>query len=426
MDSESLLNKNYNSSNPKSLFWYLAQISFFLFLFFIFFGTSAPFKADITEAEDLATSNPVRQLVFSVIYFLSLISLTPVWSKMFRIVKQEKFLAIFFLWTLLSIIWSGSPDVTFKRWIQIFGSYIVIISIFVHSESAEDILKFFRIILYIYIPISFISVFTIPDATMSYQGESAWRGLAAHKNGFGQISLVSSLFWFFSTQNKNSKLKWIYYSMFFISIILLVGSKSSTSIITLLIIGLLILFINIKEKFSFGGIGKWLLYLLGLFFVTTVIFAAILFPSVLESFFNLTGKDPTFTGRTDLWADVLTLVSKNIIWGVGYGAFWVPNTEQLNYLYQFYIWLPQQAHNGYIDIIIETGFIGLSIFASMLFAYFYRNSKWQTDNFWKYFIIAAIILNFQESSLFRTTSMVGILFTFSYLIQSFEIVNKRI
>lgn len=425
MDSENLFAKEHDSLNHKSFFWYLAQISFALFLFFIFFGTSAPFKADIIDAEDLATSNPVRQFVFSVIYFLSLISLTPVWNKVFKIVKQEKFLAVFFLWTLLSIIWSGSPDVTFKRWIQIFGSYMVIISIFVHSESVEDILKFFRIILLIYIPISFISVLAIPGATMSYQGESAWRGLAAHKNGFGQISLVSSLFWLFALRNHKSKFKWKEYSMFFISLILLIGSKSSTSIITFFIIGLVIFFVNIKEKFSINGIGKWLLYFLCLFFVVCLIFAAILFPSVLDSFFNLTGKDPTFTGRTDLWTDVLSIVSKKIIWGIGYGAFWVPNSAQLNYIYQIYIWLPQQSHNGYIDIIIETGLIGLSIFASMLIAYFYRNSKWQIENFWKYFIIAAIILNFQESSLFRTTSMVGILFTFSYLIQSFEIVNKK-
>jgi len=426
MGSENLFDKNYNSLSHKSFFSYLAQVSFFFFLFFFFFGTSLPFQENLQDSELLTTSNPVRQTVFSIIYFLSLISLTPKWNKLFKIIKQEKFLAIFLIWTLLSMFWSNYPDVTFKRWIQIFGSYIVIISIFVHSKSLDEVINFFRIILYIYIPISFISVLIIPGATMSYQGESAWRGLADHKNGFGQIALVSSLIWFFSLRNYKSKFKWIVYSMFFISLVLLIGSKSSTSLITFLIIGLLILFVNIKEKFSFSGIGKWLLYILGLFFVISLIFAAILFPSVLDSFFNLTGKDPTFTGRTDLWTDVLSIVSKKIIWGIGYGAFWVPNSAQLNYIYQIYIWLPQQSHNGYIDIIIETGLIGLSILASMLIAYFYRNSKWQIENFWKYFIIAAIILNFQESSLFRTTSMVGILFTFSYLIQSFEFINKKI
>ena len=52
--------------------------------------------------------------------------------------------------------------------------------------------------LFLYIPLSFISVLTIPGQSMSYQGESAWRGLAAHKNGFGQITLVSTLIWIFS------------------------------------------------------------------------------------------------------------------------------------------------------------------------------------------------------------------------------------
>jgi O-antigen ligase len=384
-----------------------------------------PFQANLQDSESLTTSNPIRQTVFSIVYFLSLISLLPYLNKAFKIIKQEKFLTIFLLWSMLSIIWSNYPDVTFKRWILIFGSYIVIVSIFVHSKSSEDILRFFRIILYIYIPVSLIAVFTIPGATQFYQGEYAWRGLAAHKNGFGQIALASCMIWFFSLQVYKSKYKWVDILMLFISILLLLGSRSSTSIITLFIIALLIVFVKIKENFFKYGIGKLFLYLLGLFLISFLISSVILFPYILEDFFNLIGKDPTFTGRTDLWGDALSLVSSKIIWGVGYGAFWVPDSAQLNYIYKIYIWLPQQSHNGYIDITVENGLIGLSILISMIVSYFYRNRKWKIDQFWKYFIIAAIILNFQESSIFRTTSMTGILFIFSYLMQSFEINNIR-
>jgi O-antigen ligase len=403
----------------------LSKISFFLYLFFIFFGTSLPFQENLQDSESLTTSNPIRQTVFSIVYFLSLISLLPYLNKAFKIIKQEKFLAIFLIWSLLGMIWSNYPDITFKRWILIFGSYIVIISIFVHSVSTEDILKYFRIVLFIYIPLSVISILVIPGATQSYQGEFAWRGLADHKNGFGQIVLVSSLIYFFSLHNYESKFKRLDYLMLFTSLILLLGSRSSTSIITLFIIGIIVFFTGVKEKFFIHGIAKWFMYLLVIFLGTIFIGAIFLFPSILENLFNFIGKDPTFTGRTDLWADVISIVSSKIIWGVGYGAFWVPNSSQLNYIYQIYIWLPQQSHNGYIDITIETGLVGLSIFISMLIAYFHRNRKWKIDQFWKYFILAAIILNFQESSIFRTTSMTGILFMFSYMIQSFEIVKQK-
>ena len=401
----------------------VAKYSFFFYLFFIFFGTSLPYQENLQDAESLTTSNPVRQTVFSVIYFFSIISILPYLNKAFNFIKYEKYLILFLLWALLSSLWSSYPDVTVKRWILIFGSYLVIISIFVHSKSSYEIIKIFKIILFLYIPISFISILTIPGATQFYQGEYAWRGLEPHKNGFGQIALVSSLFWYFSFKSQKSKYRYVDLIMLFISVILLLGSRSSTSTITFFIISLLIAFTNIKEQFFNYGVGKFFLYLLILFAITIIIFAIILFPDVLVSLFQSIGKDPTFTGRTELWADVLSLVSSKIFFGVGYGAFWVPDSAQLNYIYQIYIWLPQQSHNGYIDITIETGLIGLTIFISMIVSYFYRNKKWEIKPFWKYFIIAALILNFQESSIFRTTSMAGILFIFSYMMQTFEI-NK--
>jgi O-antigen ligase len=384
-----------------------------------------PFKEDVGEAEDLTTSNPIRQIIFSSIYLLAFISLVPSFEKLFKILKEEKFLLTFLIWALISMFWSNYPDVTFKRWMQIFGAYIVISSAMIYLKNPDELLKIFKWVLYFYIILSFFSVFTIPGATMSYQGELVWRGLAPHKNQLGQIALVSALMWIFSLTQKKSKYVQIDLLMLLISIILLLGSKSTTSLLVLFFLIVTILLSNTIKRLNITGITKWFVTILLFTFFAVLVSSLILFPEIIDQFFSVTGKDPTFTGRTDLWVDVLDYVSNQIIYGVGYGAFWVIGSSQMNLIYAIYIWLPQQSHNGYIDVIIETGLIGLFLLVGMILTYFLKNNRYKLNQFWKYFVITAILLNFQESSFFRTNSMVGILFIFSYLALNSEVTLRK-
>lgn len=423
MSFESPINKSVFSSLLS--FERIAKISFFLYIFFIFFGTAAPFQEEVGGTEEITTSNPVRQIVFTTIYLLALISLIPTREKLFKIIKEEKFLFIFLIWTLLSMFWSGYPDITFKRWMQIFGSFAVLCSGMIYLKNPEELLKYFKVVLYLYITLSFLTVFTIPGATQAYQGENAWRGLASHKNSFGQITLVSSLIWVFSFTQRKSRFVYMDYFMFFISIVLLVGSKSTTALLSLLILLIIISLSTLNKKMNFGGIEKYLISFTVVTLLVYFIISLTLFPQITDLFFSSTGKDPTFTGRTDLWFDVLSLTYNKLLYGFGYGAFWVVDSFQTNYIYSIYIWMPEQSHNGYIDVLLEDGLIGLMLLVIMLFTYFVKYSRYKINQFWKYFVITAIVLNIQESSFFRTTSMVGILFMFSYLALNSEIALKK-
>ena len=53
----------------------IGKFTFFAYLFFVFFGTSMPFRSEITSADDIALSNPVNQYVFSSLYVLAFFSL---------------------------------------------------------------------------------------------------------------------------------------------------------------------------------------------------------------------------------------------------------------------------------------------------------------------------------------------------------------
>ncbi len=412
------LSNNYNSSFLWRIisFERIAKLSFILYLFFYFFGTSLPFRETKIDVDEYA-SNPFRQLVFSSLYFFSFISILPVLQKVFSIIKKEKFLFIFLLWTLLSVIWSDYSDISFKRWIQIFGGYIVCLSAVIYFDS-QSILKYFRSLTYFYIILSFLAVVIIPGASMQYEGSRVWRGLAAHKNLFGELVLICTIIVLFSIRYLKTKNKTIDYLMLFISLLLLIGSRSTTSLIVLIILGLIAFSSKTQDKLGFGSLSKWIYYALLSAVLVFYSSALILVPSFLESIFGALGKDMTFTGRTDLWAYIIGIAfsASNPLIGVGYGGFWVYGSPNLIKLYSLTVERPIQAHNGYIDLTIETGFIGLSIVIIMTIWYFYNNFKKTDVQYWKYLVIATLIINLQEATLFKVNAITGFLFMLSYML----------
>jgi hypothetical protein len=96
-------------------------------------------------------------------------------------------------------------------------------------------------------------------------------------------------------------------------------------------------------------------------------------------------------------------------------------------LFDEFPWLPNQSHLGYLDILNETGIVGISIFIIMLIYYFRNLSMLKKEHFWKWFIIITLIINFTESTLFGPHMLTGILFIFSYIALYVESVkvNKR-
>jgi len=76
---------------------YLAKFSFFMYLFFLFFGISMPFQEKVTSAADFSTSNPVNQFVISVLYLISFVSLIPKRRLIFQFIKTEKLFSLFLL-----------------------------------------------------------------------------------------------------------------------------------------------------------------------------------------------------------------------------------------------------------------------------------------------------------------------------------------
>ncbi len=391
----------------------LGRLTFTLYIFFILFGVSLPFQGDPEAVEDIVTTNPFRQLIFTALYFTAFLSIIPKFGEVVEFIKKEKFVILFLFWTFLSVVWSDFGTITFKRWIQVFGSYVVIIAGFLCFNDVEKVIKIIKNILIFYIIVTLISVLLVPEAKI-YEG--AWRGIAPHKNHLGQIMLISAIIWF-DEYKKDIGSKFINFSFFFLSVFTLFGSRSTTSALAAFLIAMIAVVIFLKNY-----VNKYRAPLGNFIFIIFLLSLALIFiltPNYLiaplDYFFNSLGKDLTFTGRTDLWARVLEEFKTHWVLGAGFQGFWVPENPAVLSLYGEFPWLPLQSHSGYVDLLNETGIVGFIIFIFIVSYYFIERSKLKIQDAWSFIFVAVLILNFQESSIFRTNVVSGIFFLIAYL-----------
>ncbi len=397
----------------KSNYAKIANAAFLLTLFFAFFGTALPFRPEIENVEDIGTSNIVNQISFSLIFILSVISLTPNKEKLYSLILREKFLTLFLLWCAISLIWSEFSFVAAKRLFQIFSVVLAGYSFLLHDFSQSDLLKNIKIIMYPYLVFSLVSCLVIPGALDP--NFHTWRGLATDKNNLGQIGLACFVFSYMiyqTEENFYSRMTAIIMSV--ISVLLLIGSMSSTSIIIFIVILSFAGIFFISKFFQEIGYAKIVAQLFILTIVLVAISVLTLAPEILNLFPELFGKDSTFSGRTDLWTYIAFEISKHPWLGTGYQSFWLVENVNIELLYKVFVWLPNQAHNGYLDIINEVGFIGFIFFLLFLVNYFFRISKISYDLGWKWFLIIAVISNLQESSFFRPGRLMNLLVILAY------------
>jgi len=411
------------SKTGRSINSNIAKIAFIIFLYFTFFGTTLPFREKVTNVDDIVTSNILNQVVYGLLLLISAPILLKKSDKLILIIKKEKYLSLFLLWCLLSIFWSEFSIVSLKRLIRIFSIITVILAILFYLEESEEVLKYIKYILYIYIPISLLSVLFIPQAIDPQFG--SWRGLADGKNQLGQVSLVSTIIWFYAMRLDKSKTKFAPFSMLIGSLILLLGSQSSTSIITFLVLIFFGMLLYLDNLFKTVGFGRTFFVITILAFMVIIVSTFYLAPEILNSMPNYFGKDSTFTGRTFLWTDIFNEAKKHLLFGCGFEGFWLVENLNLTVLYEIYLWLPRQAHNGYLDILNETGFVGLLLFILIPAFYIKNLLKFKKPPFGAWLVIATLIINFQETTLFRAGSLTGALFILSYLILYTRLIQQE-
>ena len=146
----------------------------------------------------------------------------------------------------------------------------------------------------------------------------------------------------------------------------LVASRSATSTISLIIAAVTLIFLLAALRIRPRTRTALLLFLLPCFiFAVAVAFQLGAMDTVLAAF----GKDSTLTGRTYLWSQGIAAGNGSPAAGTGYQAYWLQGSSEAERLWEeFYIEnrFGFHFHNTYIEVFVELGYIGLSIYIALL------------------------------------------------------------
>lgn len=399
------------------IFSNLATYGLIFYLLAVLINPSGPqWGVKSNDVFDITMSNPINQVYYSFIFILAVIAIIPHYKNFFNWLNREKFILFFFIWAGITVLIAINPFVAFKRYFQYILTSLVFISFFLNFSNEKLLLNLLKYLFSTYLIITFMICVLIPDA--KDPTFNTWRGLHATKNNLGQYAAI--LIIFFSYQYINS-ISWLnkLYNIFFLllSFILLLGSFSMTNIVLIVVFVIFLLLLNLKKVFNILGIGYNFIILLISVYTIIISSTLILFPEISIIFFDITGKDPTLTGRTDIWLLLLTQNSNNLITGVGFQSFWIP--EKLSKLILFQYWLPNQSHNGYLDIILEIGIVGLIVFLLMIYS-FIKNAKTNNNYIWIIIVFYTLLLNLSESTLIRPHHFTNVMFYCSFWVVSFK------
>jgi exopolysaccharide production protein ExoQ len=304
-------------------------------------------------------SSPIEQLVFLLIQGIALVGL---WLRRKQLgVKQVRNrLALISLLVLLaivtaSILWSQFPYVTARRSLALIGTTVFglyLTSSFDSNQQASFLSKAFGCAMIL----SLIFAILLPQyGLMGAIHTGAWRGIYIHKNGLGSVMTISAIFFLVQVLGKDKKR--LLYGLGLLGsllLLLLSGSKSALLIFLGLVI-ILCLYTSLKLNYEL-----MLPVVLGLVLIMSGL-GSLLFDNI-ETILNSIGKDPTLTGRTDMWPYIFDSIAKRPWLGYGYSSFWEGLDSEAAPIWYAIGWQPTHPHNGLLQLLLMIGIFGTASF----------------------------------------------------------------
>jgi exopolysaccharide production protein ExoQ len=373
----------------------------------------------------LFDSTPIRVVYFST-YLVSFVLLTLRWKRTLYFLGKSWLIWVLILLPALSILWSYDRDTTIKNSFTLFGSSLF--GVYLASRySLKDQLKLISWSAYLVIFTSIIFAIVLPKyGLMSDLHQGKWRGVFLHKNGLGSATSISSIVFLIRAYSHHGKNRFIWVG-FGLSLVLLLLSGSTSSLIVCLLL--------ITAFFIFQILRWSYLKMIPTALAIATIGAGLNFWAINNSsiIFGAVGKDATLTGRTDLWLLVWDMIWKQPWLGYGYGAFWRGYDGPSASIWWATTFSPGHAHSGYLTLLLDLGFLGLTIFwigfgINAIKTLIYMHISRSSEAAWPLiFLLYLLIINQSESGILGSNSSDWVFYiAISFSIDELLKQNKRV
>jgi O-antigen ligase len=266
-----------------------------------------------------------------------------------RAVTGDFFLLSLLCLMMASVAWSVAADVTVRRALGVIGTTFFAIYI-TWRYTPEERLTYLAWALLLNVAANALLLVVHP----SLAGSEGYAGIFSHKNTLGRMMSLSTLVFVLTAWVRG---KPAYLLCAALSFGLLIVARSSTALVVLVsVLSLIPLFRMLAQDVRGVVVVAIVAILLG---GTGLLVAA----SHTQAVADILGKDVTLTGRTVLWRALVDMIARRPILGYGFNAFW---SQEFGAGVSVDGWFPTQAHNGYIDLTLDFGLVGLTLFVAAI------------------------------------------------------------
>jgi O-antigen ligase len=357
-----------------------------------------------TTAYAYSGGNRLIQVIFSTMYLYFFFKLIGRYKEALALIKQEKWIAAFWLWALASSAWSVASSFTVVHWIALLGTGIVGLYIALRFEPGEQVNLVAGCLAAVAVASLLVALF-LPGIGLAPGG--AWQGVFFPKNSLGRMMALGTFIFVLLVIERRRK-RWICISMAVLCAVLLLLSQSATAIVVCV---LMLALLPFRKLLTMGN--RLLIPLLAFFSMLVMPFIAWLAGNS-NAILRVLGRDNSFTGRIPLWNVVLQEIGSRPLFGFGYGAFWT--TGEADRVRATIGWNAPHAHNGFLEMLLGVGLIGGAFFSIGLlrnlgFAVRAARTGGQIGESWPlFFIVFNLLYSLTESSLLGANSILTMLF----------------
>ena len=224
-----------------------------------------------------------------------------------------------------------------------------------------------------------------------------WSGIFGHKNELGYMMAWSAGLFLHLGLSIN-RYRWLMWVLCGISICLIILSRSTTSLTIMLAMILLLPFYKLIKQNNYK-----LQVIMSSIVLMLLISSSIFITNNAEGVVGASGKDLTFSGRSDLWEMIIAKILERPLLGYGFYGFWT--TSAASNLRATLNWA-SNAHNGFLELLLELGFLGFLTFAAGFIRFFVMAATRivsvakKPEDYWPMqMLLIIVIVNFSEARL---------------------------
>lgn len=305
--------------------------------------------------------SPILRLIWPPVYLLTLILILMRPVPVLGLMARAWPLIVLAALPMVSALWSLDPGLTFRRGLGVL--FPALFGLWMASRFCwRDLIRLLALSLAVLAIGSLIMSVVFPGhGVMREIHPGAWSGLWFEKNRMGAVmalAAMSGMAAAFTTPHRREVRYWGGLVILAVFLVLMSTSKTALMACMIGVAGPVMIHVA-RQGFILAALAIFSA-LMGLFALTLVI--AIGPGVILEAL----GRDPTLTGRTDIWIGLLQAVQMRPWTGFGWGVFWLVEDGPVFWLRQATQWEVPSAHNSWLEIALALGLPGV-IWAGLVY-----------------------------------------------------------